>query len=174
MIGPLIDGAIKRRKVVLGIALIASIFGFFAYLAMPREANPDIDFPFVAVIVPYPGVSPEDSERLLVKPLEVELQAIEGLKEMNSAARQGMAIVNLEFDADFDKDKALAEVRARVDLARGRFPPDAEEPIIEEANFSGEPIIGIVLSGAAPERELYGIARTLQERLEGAAGALEV
>ncbi|WP_375268963.1 efflux RND transporter permease subunit [Phenylobacterium sp.] len=174
MIGPLIDGAIKRRKVVLGVALIASIFGFFAYLAMPREANPDIDFPFVAVIVPYPGVSPEDSERLLVKPLEVELQAIEGLKEMNSAARQGMAIVNLEFDADFDKDKALAEVRAKVDLARGRFPPDAEEPIIEEANFSGEPIIGIVLSGAAPERELYGIARTLQERLEGTAGVLEV
>lgn len=174
MIGPLIDGAIKRRKVVLGVALIASIFGFFAYLAMPREANPDIDFPFVSVIVPYPGVSPEDSERLLVKPLEVELQAIEGLKEMNSAARQGMAIVNLEFDADFDKDKALAEVRAKVDLARGRFPPDAEEPIIEEANFSGEPIIGIVLSGAAPERELYGIARTLQERLEGTPGVLEV
>ncbi len=174
MIGPLIDGAIKRRKVVLGVALIASIFGFFAYLAMPREANPDIDFPFVAVIVPYPGVSPEDSERLLVKPLEVELQAIEGLKEMNSAARQGMAIVNLEFDADFDKDKALAEVRAKVDLARGRFPPDAEEPIIEEANFSGEPIIGIVLSGAAPERELYGVARALQERLEGTAGVLEV
>ncbi|MDO8411549.1 MAG: efflux RND transporter permease subunit [Phenylobacterium sp.] len=174
MIGPLIDGAIKRRKVVLGVTLIAGIFGLFAYLAMPREANPDIDFPFVSVVVPYPGVSPEDSERLLVKPLEVELQSIEGLKEMNSAARQSMAIVNLEFEADFDKDTALAEVRAKVDLARGRFPPDAEEPIIEEANFSGEPIIGIVLSGAAPERELYRIARTLQDRLEAAPGVLEV
>lgn len=174
MIGPLIDGAIKRRKVVLAVTLIASLFGFFAYLSMPREANPNIDFPFVAVIVPYPGVSPEDAERLLVRPLETELQAIEGIKEMNAVARQGMAVVNLEFEADFDKDKALAEVRAKVDLARGEFPPDTEEPIIEEANFSGEPIIGIVLSGAVPERTLFQIARGLQDRLESAPGVLEV
>ncbi|MDF2901781.1 MAG: AcrB/AcrD/AcrF family protein, partial [Phenylobacterium sp.] len=174
MIGPLIDGAIKRRKVVLAVTLIASLFGLFAYLAMPRESDPNIDFPFIAVVVPYPGVSPEDAERLLVRPLETELQAIEGIKEMNAVARQGMAIVNLEFEADFDKDKALAEVRAKVDLARGEFPPDAEEPIIEEANASGEPIIGIVLSGAAPERTLFQVARSLQDRLESAPGVLEV
>ena len=174
MIGPLIDGAIKRRKVVLAVTLIASLFGLFAYLAMPRESDPNIDFPFIAVVVPYPGVSPEDAERLLVRPLETELQTIEGIKEMNAVARQGMAIVNLEFEADFDKDKALAEVRAKVDLARGEFPPDAEEPIIEEANASGEPIIGIVLSGAAPERTLFQVARSLQDRLESAPGVLEV
>ena len=72
MIGALIDGAIKRRKVVLGVTLIACIFGFFAYLAMPRESNPDIDFPYITIVVPFPGVSPEDAERLLVKPLEVQ------------------------------------------------------------------------------------------------------
>lgn len=172
--GPLINGAIKRRKVVLGVTLIASLFGVFAYLGMPRESEPDIDIPFVSVAVPYPGVSPEDAERLLVKPLEIELQSIEGIKEMNAVARQGMAAVNLEFEADFNKDKVLEDVRAKVDLARGKFPPDAEEPIIQEANFSGEPIIGIVLSGAAPERELYRVARTLQERLETTPGVLEV
>lgn len=174
MIGPLIDGAIKRRKVVLAVTLIASLFGFFGYLSMPRESNPNIDFPFIAVVVPYPGVSPEDAERLLVRPLETELQTIEGIKEMNAVSRQGMAIVNLEFEADFNKDKALAEVRAKVDLARGKFPPDAEEPIIEEANASGDPIIGVVLSGGAPERTLFQIARGLQDRLESSPGVLEV
>ncbi|WP_374654829.1 efflux RND transporter permease subunit [Phenylobacterium sp.] len=174
MIGPLIDGAIKRRKVVLAVTLIAGLFGFFAYLSMPRESNPNIDFPFISVVVPYPGVSPEDAERLLVRPIETELQTIEGIKEMNAVARQGMAIVNLEFEADFNKDKALAEVRAKVDLARGKFPPDAEEPIIEEANASGDPIIGIVLSGGAPERTLFQISRSLQDRLEATPGVLEV
>ncbi|MFN3514096.1 MAG: efflux RND transporter permease subunit [Phenylobacterium sp.] len=174
MIGPLIDGAIKRRKVVLAVTLIAGLFGLGAYLSMPRESQPNIDFPFISVVVPYPGVSPEDAERLLVRPLETELQSIEGIKEMNAVARQSMAAVNLEFEADFDKDKALAEVRAKVDLARGKFPPDAEEPIIQEANFSGEPIIGIVLSGAAPERTLFQISRNLQDRLEAAPGVLEV
>ena len=92
MIGPLIDGAIKRRKVVLAVTLIASLFGFFAYLSMPRESNPNIDFPFLTVVVPYRGVSPEDAGRLLVRPLETELQTIEGVKEMNAVARQSMAI----------------------------------------------------------------------------------
>ena len=172
MIGPLIDGAIKRRKVVLGVTLIACIFGLMAYNAMPREAQPDIAIPFVSVVVPYPGVSPEDAERLLVKPLEINLQTIEGIKEMNAVSREGMAIVTLEFEANFNKDKVLEDVRAKVDLARSRFPPDAEQPIIEEANFSGDPVIGIVLSGQAPERELVSIARDLKARLESQPGVL--
>src|ERR1700754_1332312 len=117
MIGPLIDGAIKRRKVVLGVTLIAALFGLFAYLSMPRESEPDIDLPYISVVVPYPGVSPEDAERLLVKPLELELQTIQGIKSMNGLARQSDASVTLEFEADFDKDKALEDVRAKVDLA---------------------------------------------------------
>jgi multidrug efflux pump len=174
MIAALIEGAIKRRKVVLGITLIASLFGLFAYFSVPRESEPNIDFPFISVVVPYPGVSPEDSERLLVRPLEVELQTIEGIKRMNSVARQSMGAVNLEFEADFDKDKALADVRAKVDLARGRFPPDAEEPIIQEASFSDEPVIGIEISGQVPERELHRVGRALKERLESTPGVLEV
>jgi multidrug efflux pump len=173
MIAALIDGAIKRRKVVLGVTVIAMIFGFFAYLSMPREAQPDIDLPYISVIVPFPGVSPEDAERLLVKPLEVQLQTIQGVKHLNAVARQNMAIVTLEFEPSFSKDKALADVRAKVDLARGRFPPDAEEPIIEEQSFSDQPIIGIVLSGAAPERELSRISRDLKERLESSPGVQE-
>ncbi|WP_293680257.1 efflux RND transporter permease subunit, partial [uncultured Phenylobacterium sp.] len=174
MIGPLIDGAIKRRKVVLGVTLIAALFGLFAYLSMPRESEPDIDLPYISVVIPYPGVSPEDAERLLVKPLELELQSMEGIESMNAVARQGAAVVTLEFEADFDKDQALQDVRAKVDIARGKFPPDAEEPIIQEQNFSGEPVIGIVISGSAPERELHRLTVALKERLEGTEGVLEV
>ena len=173
MIGALIDGAIKRRKVVLGVTFVAAIFGFFSYLSMPREAQPDINLPYLAVIVPFPGVSPEDAERLLVKPLEVQLQTIQGIKHMNAVARQNAAIVTLEFEPNFSKDKALADVRAKVDLARGRFPPDAEEPIIQEQSFADQPIIGIVLSGEAPERELARIAQNLKDRLESSPGVLE-
>jgi multidrug efflux pump len=174
MIGALIDGAIKRRKVVLGVTLIACLFGFFAYLSMPREAQPDIKLPYIYIAVPFPGVSPEDAERLLIKPLEVQLQTIKGVKHMNSMARQNVAIVTLEFDPSFSTEQALADVRAKVDLARGRFPPDAEPPIIEDQGFADQPIIGIVLSGSAPERELTRIARDLKERLESSPGVQEV
>src|ERR1700709_15432 len=101
MIAALVDGAIKRKKVVLGVTLIACVFGFFAYMAMPREAKPDIDLPSISVVVPFPGLSPEDAARLLIKPLEVQLQTIQGVKHMNAIARQSAALVTLEFDPSF-------------------------------------------------------------------------
>lgn len=174
MIAALIDGAIKRRKVVLGVTFVACLFGLMAYFSMPREAQPDIKLPYISIVVPFPGVSPEDAERLLVKPLEVQLQTLKGVKHMNAVARQNVAVITLEFDPSFSTDQALADVRAKVDLARGRFPPDAQEPIIQEQGFADQPIIGIVLSGSAPERELTRIARDLKERLETSPGVQEV
>ncbi|HEX4182097.1 MAG TPA: efflux RND transporter permease subunit, partial [Caulobacteraceae bacterium] len=172
MIGALIDGAIKRRKVVLAVTLVATLFGLMAYLTLPRESDPDITVPFITIQVPYPGVSPEDSERLLVRPMERELQSIPGLKEMNGRALEGAAFVTLEFEVNFDKNKVLEDVRAKVDLARGRFPPDAQPPIIEEANISDDPVVGVALSGPAPERALYAAARGLQDDLETLPGVL--
>ncbi|MBS0362302.1 MAG: efflux RND transporter permease subunit, partial [Proteobacteria bacterium] len=173
MIGALIEGAIKRRKVVLGVTVIACLFGFFAYMSMPREANPDIDLPYISVVVPFPGVSPEDAERLIIKPLEVQLQTIQGVKHLNAVAREGVAIATLEFDPSFPKQKALDDVRSKVDLARAKFPPDAEPADIEEQSFADQPVIGIILHGQAPERELARISRDLKERLESAPGVQE-
>ncbi len=172
MIAGLIEGAIKRRKVLLAITFVLSAFGLYAYLTLPREAQPDIPVPFVSVVVPYPGVSPEDAERLLVRPLERELKSIPGLKEMNARAYGGTAVVTLEFEVNFDKTKVLEDVRAKVDLARGRFPPDALPPIIEEANVNDDPSLGIVLSGPAPERALDAAARDLKAHLETLPGVL--
>src|SRR5215472_5569664 len=173
LIGPLIDGAIKRRKVVLGVTFAACVFGLISYLSMPREAQPDIDLPYINVIVPFPGVSPEDAERLIIKPLEVQLQTIQGIKHMNAVAVQGEAIVALEFVPDAPRQKALDDVRSKTDLARGRFPPDAEPPIIQEQSIADQPVIGVVLHGAAPERELARISKNLKERLESLSGVQE-
>jgi multidrug efflux pump len=172
MISALVHSAIKRRKVVLAITLVATLFGIAAYLTLPRESSPNIVFPFISVTVPYPGVSPEDSERLLVRPMEVALKSLEGVKEMNAVASQGAATIVMEFPVNFDKEKTLNDVRARVDQARGRFPPDALEPIIEEFNANQDPFLIVALHGNAPERELYRLARDLQDRMETLPGVL--
>ena len=84
MISALIDGAIKRRKVLLAVALVLSAFGLWSYLTLPREADPDITVPFISVVVPYPGVSPEDAERLLVR--EVPHEAATAIAPMAPAS----------------------------------------------------------------------------------------
>ena len=175
MIAALIDGAIKRRKVVLAVTALLTAFGLFAYLTLPREADPNINYGYIFVQVAYPGVSPEDSERLLVRPLETELQSIEGLKEMNAQAVESAAVVLLQFEPEADPDRALNDVRAKVDQARGRFPPDALPPVIQQITAATDnPVITVIMHGAAPERALVRMAQQLQRRLEGLNGVLQV
>ena len=173
MIGALIDGAIKRRKVVLAIAALATIFGLAAYLSLPRESDPNINYGYIFVQVVLPGVSPEDSERLLVRPLETELQSTEGLKEMNAQSVESAAIILLQFEPEADRAKALNDVRAKVDMARGRFPPDALPPIIQEITAATDnPVITPIMYGPVPERTLHQEAQQLQRKLESLPGIL--
>ena len=173
MIGALIDGVIKRRKVVLAVTVLATLFGLVAYLNLPRESDPNINYGYIFVQVAFPGVSPEDAERLLVRPLETELQSTEGLKEMNAEAVENAAIVLLQFEPDADRDRALNDVRSKVDMARGRFPPDALPPVIQEITAATDnPVITVIIHGGAPERELYRLTQSLQRRLEATPGVL--
>ena len=120
----------------------------------------------IVVQIPYPGISPEDSERLLVKPMETYLRSIEGLKTITARAYQGMAVIILEFDVNFQKEKALEDVRAQVETARSELPQDAKQPIVQEFNTSLFPVLTVALSGQIPERTLLKIARDLRDEIK--------
>ncbi len=169
----LIDGAIDRARMVLAILIVALIAGALTYMNLPKEADPDVPIPFVGVTIPLEGVSPEDAERLLVRPVETELQGIEGVKQIDSFALEGAGQIIIEFDVSFDQDQAVQDVQEKVDLAKRDFPDEAREPIITEINAALFPILNINLYGDAPERGLYKIGQDLQEELEGLEGVLE-
>lgn len=169
-----IDGIMERTRTVLAVLVVALISGLISYFTIPKEASPDIPIPFVFVNLVQEGISPEDGERLLVRPMEVELQSVEGLKEMRSYAAQGAAGIILEFDVNFDPDQALIDVREKVDLARNELPSDAEEPTVSEFNLSLQPILSVVLSGDVPERALLRTALRLEDDIEALSGVLEV
>ena len=95
----------------------------------------------------HDGISPEDAERLLVRPMEQELRSIEGVKEMRAQASEGEASVTLEFEAGVDIDKALADVREKVDIAKADLPDDTDEPIVNEVNLALFPVLVVTLSG---------------------------
>ncbi|MGI9342519.1 MAG: efflux RND transporter permease subunit [Gammaproteobacteria bacterium] len=170
-----IDVAVDRtRTVMLGFIIIV-VAGIVSYQSMPKEAEPDVAFPFINVAVSLEGVSPEDAERLLVRPIEQEIRSIAGVKEIVSSAMEGRISISLEFQPEVDIDQALIDVRERVDIAKAKLPADAEEPRVDEIKFSRfDPMLVMTLTGNAPERTLYAVADTIKDRVEAVSGVLEV
>ena len=165
--------AIENWRMTIGIMIFIVIGGIMAMSRLSIDAEPDIPVPIVNVRVVLPGVSPEDSERLLIKPLEAELKSVDGLKQMDGVAAASVAYITLEFNASFDQDQAVSDVIEKVDRARAEFPAEANEPIVQELNMSTFPIIVVNLFGTAPEREFQKRAKYIQKQLEGIPEVLE-
>ncbi|MEQ4540297.1 MAG: efflux RND transporter permease subunit [Billgrantia sp.] len=170
----LIEAALDRSRTTLLLLLALLLAGLAAWQAVPKEANPDVPIPIIYVSLALEGVSPEDGERLLVRPMEQELRTIEGVRKMTSQASEGHAAVTLEFDAGFDPRQALADVRERVDIANASLPDEAEEPRVFEVNVGLFPVLTLGLSGPIEETRQLAIARHLQDAFEGVPEVLEV
>ncbi len=169
----MLEAVLRRPRTVLTLMLLMVAAGVMSYLTVPKESNPDIDIPVFYVSITQQGVSPEDAERLLARPMETALRSLDGLKEITTISAEGHVGVVLEFNIDFNKDKALADVRDKVDQAKSKLPADAEEPTVSETNFSLIPTIYVTLSGNVPERTLYRNARRLKDEIEAVPTVLE-
>jgi multidrug efflux pump len=169
-----IDAALDRSRMVLLTLALIFVVGIVTYATIPKESNPDVAFPYVYASVMHEGISPEDSERLLVRPMETALRSIEGVKEMNARADQGFGSVSLKFDVGVDPQKALRDVRRKMDEVKAKLPADSEEPEVNEVNAALFPVVVITLSGPVPERTLLAVARNLKDDLLGVAGVLEI
>jgi len=164
----LLAAAIDRSRTTLSILAMVLIAGMVARATITVETDPDITIPIVMVTIPHPGISPEDADRLIVRPVETEVRVLEGIEEVTSYAREGLASFVLEFDVDYDPDVALTEVRAAVDRAQAELPGTTEEPLIQSVTFTDFPVIVISLaSDTIPERAIYRIALRLKKGLEG-------
>ena len=169
----IIDYIMAARRTVVFLMVIVISIGLLTYINIAKDAEPDIDIPFIYIGVAHQGISPEDAERLIVKPLENQLKTIEGLEDMMATAINGYGSVLLEFDIKFDKDKALGDVREKVDMVKSKLPSDAEEPVVLEFNMAEMPTLVISLSGDIPDRTLFYHAKRLQTKIEAIPGVLE-
>ncbi|ODC05054.1 acriflavin resistance protein [Terasakiispira papahanaumokuakeensis] len=170
----LIRAAMLRSRAALLLLTIIVAGGLGAYISLPKEANPDVTVPWIYISMTLEGISPEDAERLLVRPMEQELRALEGVKEMKAIAGEGHASVTLEFDAGFNPDKALQDVRDKVDTARTELPDEADDPQVHEINVAQFPVLSVALSGPLSQAALVATARQLQDAIESIPEVLEV
>src|SRR5947209_11821459 len=167
-----IDYAISHARLTIATLVFLLVAGFVAYRTIPKEAEPDVKVPIIYVQLSQRGISPEDAERLLLRPVETQLKSVGNVKEMRATAFEGGGFVLLEFEAGFDSKAALADVRAKVDQAKHDLPKDVDEPSVQEVNLSLYPVLVVALAGDVPERTLLHIARNLKSAVEQVPGVL--
>ena len=169
-----IERILRMPRAVLTVMVILLIAGVSAYLTLPKESFPAIDIPYFYVSSSDTGVSPQDVERLMAKPIEDRLKDLDNLQNITSTSTLGHVSVVLEFAATANKDKAEADIRAKLDGVATALPSDATVPTITPISFSNVPSINVAIYGDVPERALVQHAKDLKTELEGIPDAQSV
>lgn len=167
--------SLKRPSFIAVIFLSMFLLGIFSYGRIPTSLLPEMDFPYVMVMVPYPGAGPEDVERKVSKPLEDAMSSLNKVERIVSFSQEGMSIVWIEFKLSADPDEAVNEVQRKYNAEINQLPVDAEPAVIQQYNLNDVPIIQLSVTGNLPPAELFDLAKDeIQPRLQQVGGVSRV
>jgi len=159
--------AIANRTTVYIFTVLLIVFGIIQYNATPKEQFPEIIFPYFMIGTIHPGTAPADVENLITRPIEKQLEGIDGVKQISSNSIQDYSSIFVEFELSADETQAYLDVKQAVDDARSELPMDLfQEPQISRIDLSEIPILFINLSGDLGLVNLKDIAEKLQDRIE--------
>ncbi len=166
------------RRPVTTIMLFVSmvVIGLIASFKLPLESEPEASIPFFFVSLPYPGSTPEEVERNLLRPVEEAIATMPGIKTMNSRANAEGGQIQVEF-SDWDRDIAMAasEARERIDAVRDELPDDFRRYYVQRWSTSDQEAISLRLNS---KEDLTAradmIERAIKQRLERLPGVARV
>jgi HAE1 family hydrophobic/amphiphilic exporter-1 len=172
-INPIVRFAVERRVTMAMVVLGIVVMGVLSLQRLPLEFMPTFASSSISVWAPYNSSSPEEVERLIVRPLEDILSTINGVERLTARASASSAEVELEFTDDTEMDLHAVEVRDRVDRVRNELPDDLERVYIRRFQSSDIPVLRMNLSAAWEGQRLFAfvedVMRRRLERLEGVA-----
>ena len=167
--------SLNRPSLVTVFFISLFILGLFSYGRLPADLLPQIEIPYVAIAVPYPGAGPEDVERKVTKPLEDAMSSLNNLDHLYSFSQEGMSMIWIGFKLDTDPDVAVNEVERKYNAAVYELPPDIEPGTIQQFSLNDIPIIQMSVTGNLPESELFTLIKNnVQPQLQQVKGVSRV
>lgn len=142
------DTSIKRPVFATMVIVSFMVLGIVSLGRLGIDLFPEVNFPFVNVIVPYPGAGPEEVETLVTRPIEDAVAGINGVKRVISTSAEGLAMVGIELRLEIDPQAATAEVREKVAAIRARLPEQIKDPTINRFDVSALPIATYAVGSA--------------------------
>lgn len=169
--------SIKRPITTTMILLVIMVIAVISLYKIPVDMFPTLDYPVVAVITQYPGVAPEEIEKLITEHLEEQVAAVDAVKKLKAASLEGTSILMVEFEWGTNLDMAAQEVRNRVEMALGLLPDDVKRPLVIKVDTDVMPILyyGAVSKSGRDLRSLKKLLDdTLKKRLQALPGVASV
>jgi HAE1 family hydrophobic/amphiphilic exporter-1 len=167
--------AVRHRVTMTMAVLGTAVLGWLSLQRLPLEFLPEFSSSSITVIAPYPSSSPEEVERLVVRPLEDSLGTINGIETLSASATASSARVSIGFVDGTDMDMAAVDVRDRIERVRHLLPDDLERLTVRRFQSADIPVLRFDLSAAWPPEQLYDFAETVvQRRLERLEGVAQV
>ncbi len=170
--------AIRRPITTLMFLVSLIVLGGVALFRLPLAFLPDAERPQLFVQASYPNATPEQVERLVVRPLEETLGSVKGVKDMWSSCDRDGGRVRLEFEWGHDLGMARVEIREKIDRIRRDLPSELTEIRISShwgGRDSETPVLEGRLSSAGDLSESYDLLeRKIIRPLERIPGVAQV
>lgn len=167
--------SIKRPVTTVMIYLGIVLLGVIAWMRLPQELFPPINYPQLTIVTRYKDAAPEEIELLVTKPIEEVAGTVSGLRRISSISKEELSLVIAEFGWDTNMDFAGLGVREKIDLIKERLPRGAEEPVVIKYNPFELPVLVLNLSGKRSPADLLSIARKqIKSELEKVDGVAAV
>lgn len=158
-------------NITFGVVLL---MGFLAYLSMPREQDPEINFNWVNITTALPGASAEDVEKRVTKPLEDALRGVSDIKFVSSNSRENVSSMLVRFRdvPEHIFDKRVNDLRREIqNAANADLPSEAKDPrVVELTTSNGFPTAMLLITAPADDERLRFKAREIKEDIERLKG----
>lgn len=168
--------AIQRKVTVVMVTLGIILIGIIAFLRLPQELFPPIQFPQVTIVTDYTNAAPEEIESLITKPIEEAVGSVAGLKRIESISREGRSTIIVSFNWGQDIDFAALAVREKIDLIKERLPKEADDPVVLKFDPLSRPILIVSVTGNQidPVRLKILTEKMIKDNLEKIEGIASV
>ena len=144
------------------------LLGAYAFLVLPREASPDINFNWAFVTTPYPGAAPIEVEQLVTIPMEEAIREVSDVNMVTSTSSEGLSFISVKFAQNMsrdDFDKRFQDLQTNIRAAE--VPDGAEDPDIRKLDTQDWwPVVSVAVSGQLPEPVMNQIAEDLMDLYE--------
>ena len=173
-----IAAAFQANAITPLLAIVALLLGLFAVLVTPREEEPQINVTMANVLIPFPGASSADVEKMVAQPAEQVLSQIAGIEHTYAVARPGLAVLTVQYEVGVPRTDALVRLYDVLNSNADWLPQGlgVMAPIVKPKGIDDVPVIAATLYSRdeASALALERVAASIESELKRVPGTREV